>query len=154
MPDLSKEAVNYFWCDYDKRTLYRIVSSMQQVEDWTVDDLMALDAAYVLLGRAMDDNRSYEFTDIDSFIKVLIHAKSARALRIMQFVDGEKPGTASNILMHAENVSQGGADASQNPYASLFLKRNLVFERLQLLSRIFAADRLSLVIRALEAQDE
>lgn len=153
MPDLSREAVNHFWCDYDKRTLYRIVSSMQQAETWTVDDLMAIDAIYGLLGKALEDNPSHHFEDeLDELITTLIHAKSARALRIMQYLDSVKPGNAAKVLMHAENISSDAQDASQNPQASLFLKRNLVFERLQLLSRIFSVERMNMVIKALEAQ--
>lgn len=154
MPDLSREAVNHFWCDYDKRTLYRIVSSMQQAETWTVDDLMAIDAAYGLFGKALDESPKHDFSEqLDELITTLIFAKSARALRIMQYLDSVKPGNAAKILMHAENISSDGQDASQSPQASLFLKRNLVFERLQLLSRIFSVERMNMVIKALEARN-
>ena len=58
------------------------------------------------------------------------------------------PGSASKILIHAEEKSLGSHDA-----ASFFLKRNIVFERLRLLSRTFSEYRLQLVSRALEGEE-
>ncbi|MAZ44741.1 MAG: phosphoesterase [Legionellales bacterium] len=152
MPDLSREAVNIFWCEYDRRTLYRIVTSMEQVENWTLDDITEIDQALSVLGDTLDAHPEAEVEDMDNLIKILANVFSARALRIMQYLDSVKPGTASKILMHAEEVTKDEANA--NPFARLFLKRNLVFERLQLLARVFAPERVNLVIRALEKENE
>jgi intracellular multiplication protein IcmW len=58
------------------------------------------------------------------------------------------PGSASKVLMYAEENSLSGQDA-----AGFFLKRNIVFERLRLLSRTFSEDRLKLVAEALEGEE-
>ena len=39
-----------------------------------------------------------------------------------------------------------------NILAGLFLRRNIVFERLRLLSRVFSPDRFQLVLQALEPE--
>ena len=152
MPDLSREAVNIFWCEYDRRTLYRIVTSMERVEDWTVDDVREIDLAFAVLGKTMEAHPEAEVEDLGNLIKVLANVHTARALRIMQYLDSVKPGTASRILMHAEEATKD--KHASDPYAEMFLKRNLVFERLQLLARVFAPERVNLVIRALEKEDE
>ena len=56
----------------------------------------------------------------------------------MQHIDGLLPGTASKLLVFAEVASNNPEDVP-----GFFLNRNLVFERLQLLGRIFARERFS-----------
>jgi len=154
MPDLSKEAVNLFWCDYDKRTLYRIVTSMERAESWPVDDVPELDGAFRYLGKVLDEHPQAEIQDLDNLIKILANTHSARTLRIMQYLDSTKAGAASNILAYAEKLTKSEERvANPDPYAEVFLKRNLVFERLQLLARIFSPERINLVLKALEKTD-
>jgi len=54
MPDLSLESVHIFWHDYDKKTLYRIVTSMEGIESWATDDDPKVNAALNDLGEALD----------------------------------------------------------------------------------------------------
>jgi len=84
----------------------------------------------------------------EKWIKLLSALPSGRALRILQYIDTIQPGSASKLLIYAEVSSTSPEDV-----AGFFLKRNLVFERLQLLGRIFAPERFSMVIRALESAE-
>lgn len=152
MPDLSQEAVHAFWHDYDKRTLYRIVTSMEGIEDWAADTDPKVDEVLMQLGNRLDEISDFEITDEAVLIKVLANMHSGRALRLMQFLDVLKPGTASKLLIYAEEQTKDVAN--KNRYADLFLKRNLAFERLQLLGRVFAPERINLVLKALESSDE
>lgn len=63
-------------------------------------------------------------------------------------LDNAHPGAAAKVLMYAEEHTQSDQDNS-----GVFLRRNIVFERLRLLSRVFAPDRLKLVLKALEDRD-
>lgn len=152
MPDMSLEAVHAFWHDYDKRTLYRIVTSMEGIEVWAADADPRVEEALMRLGSALDDLTDFEINDEASLIKVLANMRSGRALRLMQFLDVLKPGTASKLLIYAEEQTKEGTH--KNKYAELFLKRNLAFERLQLLGRVFAPERINLVLKALESNHE
>lgn len=152
MPDMSLEAVHSFWHDYDKRTLYRIVTSMEGIETWAADDDPKVEDALMRLGACLDDLSDFEITDEATLIKVLANTRSGRALRLMQFLDVLKPGTASKLLIYAEEQTKD--PANKNRYADLFLKRNLAFERLQLLGRVFAPERINLVLKALESNHE
>lgn len=152
MPDMSIEAVHAFWHDYDKRTLYRIVTSMEGIESWAADDDPQVEEALLRIGSSLDDVTDFELNDEAALVKVLANLRSGRALRLMQFLDVLKPGTASKLLIYAEEQTKDAAN--KNRYADLFLKRNLAFERLQLLGRVFAPERINLVLKALESNHE
>ncbi len=152
MPDMSLEAVHTFWHDYDKRTLYRIVTSMEGIELWAADTEPKVEESLLKLGNLLDNISDFEINDEAVLIKVLANMHSGRALRLMQFLDVLKPGTASKLLIYAEEQTKD--PANKNKYAELFLKRNLSFERLQLLGRVFAPERINLVLKALESNHE
>lgn len=152
MPDMSLESVHAFWHDYDRRILYRIVTSMEGIEMWAADQDPSVEEALARLGEKLDNVSGVEITNEAPMIKLLANLRISRALRIMQFLDVLQPGTASKLLIFAEDQTKDAEN--KNPYADLFLKRNLAFERLQLLSRVFAPERINLVLKALENQDE
>jgi intracellular multiplication protein IcmW len=52
MPDLSHEAVHQFWKSYQDPTIYRVISFMEGVEDWTLDNQPEVEAALQALGKA------------------------------------------------------------------------------------------------------
>ncbi len=149
MPDLHLDAVHAFWDSYDRRTLYRVIVALERVEHWTLDNTESVEAALLQLGTLMDQTPDVTLDQEAAFVRVLATVRASRALRLLQALDAAKPGAASQLLMYAEGNT--GAEASTpDPFAELFLRRNLVFERLQLLSRVFAPQRVSLVLKALE----
>lgn len=148
MPDLSNEAVHAFWHDYRDPMIYRVISFMEGVENWTLDGDPTLEAAMVKLGETLEDIGNIDLQSEDPFIQVATYIMAGRALRLLQTLDIAYPGAASKLLMHAEETSQTSDDIP-----GLFLRRNIVFERLRLLGRVFAPDRFKLVLKALE-EDE
>lgn len=149
MPDLSHKGVHQFWKDYVDPMIYRVVTFMEAVETWTADDNPALEKAMERFGKQLDEVGNYELGKEDEFIKIAANLKMARTLRLLQALDTTHPGAASKLLIHAEETSQSPEDL-----AGLFLRRNIVFERLRLLGRVFSQDRINLVIRALEGEYE
>ncbi len=148
MPDLSLGACHNFWHNYQDPIIYRVVTFMEGVEDWTLDDDPTLEEAMNQLGQALEDIGGIDLQQEDKFIKLAAYIKASRNLRLLQCLDTAHPGAASKLLMHAETVSTSSEDV-----AGLFLRRNIVFERLRLLTRVFAPDRLSLVIKVLEDKE-
>ena len=151
MPDLSREGVHAFWGQYQDPNVYRVITFMEGVESWTSDNDPAVDTALEKLGKELDDISAVDLGQLsrqDLFIKIACHVKAAKVLRILQAIDSAHPGSASKLLIHAEETSQSPEDA-----AGLFLRRNIVFERLRLLSRVFASDRVAKIVRALEGED-
>lgn len=145
MPDLSRAASHEFWHGFRDTSVYKVVSFMECVEDWTLDDDPKLEAALINLGDTLEDIGGIDLKEQDNFIKIATYIKASRMLRLMQSLDSAYPGAASKLLMHAEETTTSNDDVP-----GLFLKRNIVFERLRLLGRVFAPERLSLVLKALE----
>lgn len=145
MPDLSIEACHRFWHDYKDPMIYRVVSFMESVETWTLDGDPQLEAAIKHLGETLEDIGNIDLQQEERFIKIATYINTSRTLRLMQALDSAYPGAASKLLMYAEENSNSTEDT-----LGLFLKKNITFERLRLLGRVFAAERLNLVLKALE----
>jgi intracellular multiplication protein IcmW len=147
MTDLSSQAAHKFWFDYPDPMIYRVVTFMESVEDWTLDGDQDLENAMQQLGVALDDIGQIDLQQEDKFIEVLACLRAARMLRLMQALDTAYPGAASKLLTHAETVSTSSDDTP-----GLFLRRNVIFERLRLLGRIIAPERITLVTKTLEEE--
>ncbi|MCH9689368.1 MAG: type IVB secretion system protein IcmW [Gammaproteobacteria bacterium] len=151
MPNLSHQASAEYWSSYKDPIIYRVITFMESVEDWTLDGDDTLEEAVNLLGEALDNLASVDLNQLNEakrFVELAANIKTGRGLRLLQALDTAHPGSASKVLMYAEENSANG----QGP-ASFFLKRNIVFERLRLLSRTFSKDRLTLVAQALEGEE-
>jgi len=145
MLDLSIEAVNKFWDDRQDPFLVKIIKTIEDIEDWTMDGDPEIEAALEKLAKALDKPAKFEIKNEEFYVNILSVIKLSRSLRIMQHIDGMQPGSASKLLVWAEVASKGTDDTP-----GLFLRRNLVFERLQLLSSSFAPERFNLATKAVE----
>lgn len=149
MLDLSNKGAHQYWKEYQDNMIYRVVSFMEGVEDWTLDGDPELEEAISKLGDALDDVGNIDLQMEDEFIKLITYIKAARNLRLLQCLDSANPGAASKLLMHAEETT-----VSDDDEPGIFLRRNIVFERLRLLGRVFSAERAALVVNALEGDNE
>lgn len=150
MPDLSHEASLRYWFEYIDPMIYRVIIFMESVEDWTLDGNQDLENAINKLGKELDDIEAIDIHSLSHesiIIRLVANIKTGRGLRLLQAFDMVHPGSASRILMYAEENN-----ATDNQ-AGFFLKRNIVFERLRLLARVFSEQRLQMVARALEGEE-
>lgn len=151
MPDLTTKSVHEFWNQYPDPLVYRVIAFMEGVETWTLDGEPELEEAMEKLGKELDDISTIDLSELGHeklFIRLASGIKTGRGLRLLQAIDSVQPGSASRVLIHAEEISQGTEDP-----AGIFLRRNIVFERLRLLSRIFSQERFSLILKALEGEE-
>lgn len=145
MPKLDLLSSHEFWKNYDDSMIYRVISFMETVENFTLDGNPQLEASMEKLGSALEELSNFELGKEEEFVTLCSHIKTSRILRLLQAIDTIDPGSASKLLMYAEENN-----SPENTMASLFLRRNIVFERLRLLSRVFSEDRLELVLKILE----
>lgn len=150
MPDLSIKAAHEFWKNYEDPNIYRVISFMESVEKWAVDDTPEVEASLQNLGKSLDGATKFELKKENNYINIACHLRTGTSLRILQAIDTICPGSASRLLMYAEENAKNNSDSP----AGLFLRRHLVFERLRLLSRVFSQKRLELINKALEQEDE
>jgi len=149
MPALDLKSSHEFWKNYEDPMIYRVIAFMETVENWTLDGNPELEAAIDQLGQALDNVKKFELGKESDFVQLGCHIKTSRILRLLQSIDTIEPGSASKLLMYAEENSMNSEDP-----ASLFLRRNIVFERLRLLGRVFSTERFSIVLKALENEDD
>ncbi|EKD76965.1 MAG: IcmW protein [uncultured bacterium] len=145
MPDLSSKASHEFWGGFQDPMIYRVISFMESVEDWTLDGDAELEKSMKELGDTLEDIGSIDLAQENNMVDMLAYIKTGRGLRLLMCLDTAYPGAAAKVLMKAEEITK-----SQKDNAGFFLRRNVVFERLRLLGRVFSQDRLKLVQQALE----
>lgn len=148
MPNLDLLSSHEFWKNYDDPMIYRVITFLETVEDFTLDGNPALEEQMKKLGEALDGLTSFELGKEDQFVALCTHLKTSRILRLLQAIDTIDPGSASKLLMYAEENN-----TPENTMAGLFLRRNIVFERLRLLSRVFSQERFDLVLKILEENE-
>lgn len=146
MLKLSHAACHKFWVNYGDANIYKVIVSMECAENWTLDETenVELEAAVDKLAKKLNQIGTAEITDFEAIVKVLSCLKISRMLRILQAIDSANPGAANKILTKAEEISKNNKDAQ------LFLSRNLTFERLRLISKVFAHDRIKFLNEAIE----
>ena len=151
MPDLSSAAVHQYWYDYQDKMIYRVIAFLEGVEHWIIDGNPSFEEAVTALGKELDDINRLDLSKLGheyGFINLSNSVSSGRTLRLLQALDMVHPGSASKLLIHAEETSHAPDDAP-----GLFLRRNIVFERLRLLGRVFSSERMNIVVKALEGDD-
>jgi len=147
MPQLDLQAAHAFWKNYGDPTIYRVIAFMETVETWTYDGYPTIEQLLDKLGENLEAITRLELSKEEQFITLLAHLKTSRILRILQAIDTIEPGSASKVLMYAEENN-----TPDNILTGLFLRRNIVFERLRLLSRVFSPQRFELVLKAMEQE--
>jgi intracellular multiplication protein IcmW len=147
MPNITNQAAHEFWSAYRDPMIYRVVTFMESVEGWTLDGDPQLESALKKLGTALDDVGQIDLQQEEKFVSLLAYIKSARMLQVMQLLDTAYPGAASKVLMYAEQNTLSADDVQ-----GLFIRRNVVFERLRLLARVFSPERIATIIKVMEKE--
>jgi len=145
MPDISKEGAHKYWQEYPDPSIYRAIVFLESVENWTRDNLPEFEESLKKLGEVLDNIGNIDLQQEDKFIELCSQLKASRALRLLQSMDTAHPGAASKLLMHAEATASANDD-----FSAIFLRRNIVFERLRIMGRIFSPERFALIMKAVE----
>jgi intracellular multiplication protein IcmW len=142
MKSFTLENAHEYWSSYADTMIIRVLLLMESSEEWALDGDESIEIVLEQLFQTL--KTASEIPDELALIKVLSVIRSTRVLYIMQMLDKNNPGIASKLLMVAEEHKE------DNKYVQVFLKRNLVFERMRLLARVFSNARLDFVQKALE----
>jgi len=146
MPDLSRSSVYAFWYEYDAKILFRVVSTIEASEKW-VPTSETIDQYVSDLGDILDGNVNLDLINPETIVNILTSIRFSQGLRAMHALESKKSGYIAKLLAWAESQP----DDPSSP-AKIFLKRNVVFERMQLCARIFAPERLNLLRKCQEVK--
>ena len=139
MPSLDRKDAREFWKNFLDGSVYQIVSFLEASETWALTTNSDVEVALAKLGDTLDQAQQGFAFDLTALVTISSTINMSQKLRIMQLVDSVSPGTATQMISHAE------ANASSNTYAALFLQRNMIFERMRILSRLLSTQRITTV---------
>ena len=81
MPDLSHEASAKYWFEYLDPMIYRVITFMESVEDWTLDGNPDFEEAMTQLGNELEDIEKIDMillAEEEKFIRIVGNIKSGR----------------------------------------------------------------------------
>jgi intracellular multiplication protein IcmW len=148
--DVSHEGVEAFFGERDP-DLAKAVNSMESVESWTRD---RIESVQTMLQQLAD---RVEYADVDDeeqfrivqnkLIVLLGYISSGKAIKLLMWTDQAWPNFVARTLAEAQLLAV--MDKVNEESARLFVERFEVLEKLHMLSRIFAEDRLKIVQKVL-----
>lgn len=144
--NLNKNAVDFYWKSQDPRML-KILSMMEQVEPWVVDDIQSVAKELVEFGKKIGKAKTNKLTDTSKEITVVMtYIFSSKSMRLLNWLDENYPGLSFHYIMEARHDEDWEA-------GRLLLDRLKTIKTLSLLSLIFSPMRTRLIAGLLEDED-
>ncbi len=144
MVDMTHKGSHVYWSTFQDTSVYRVINFMETVEEWTLDSDLEVSTLIKGLGDKLDQMTKVDTSLKEQIIKFIAYIKTSRNLRFLQALDQITPGTASKIISYAEE------NQFNNHHCYIFIFRNIIFERLRIMSRVFRKDRIDIIKKALE----
>lgn len=154
--DMSSESAHAFFQDRDP-LLEQAILGMESVETWTQDRTQSVqDTLQKLADRVEDVNFADMSAELQNKLVVLIaYISSGKAIKLLMWIDQNSPNFVAKTLAEAQMLS--ALDKINAGAARLFVERFEVLERMHMLSRVFAEERLHIVqkvLRILSGEDK
>lgn len=146
--DLSQESSDAFFSERDP-ALAKAIQGMESCESWTRD---RVDSVQNALQNFADHVEDFDLDNIPNdlhnrLIILLGYISSGKAIKLLMWIDQCSPNFVARTLAEAQMLAV--IDKPNEEASRLFIERFEVLERLNMLSRVFAEDRLSVVERVL-----
>lgn len=147
-PDVSQESTYAFFAERDP-ALAKAIQGMESCESWTRD---RIETVQVALQNFADRIEEFELDNLSSdlhsrMIVLLGYISSGKAIKLLMWIDQCSPNFVARTLAEAQMLAV--IDKTNEEASRLFIERFEVLERLNMLSRVFAEDRLAVVERVL-----
>lgn len=157
MPNLEDEAVETYW-QSKGRDLARTVGEIERLEDWQVDSSPRLREAIIDLGNEIEEapegrmaEMSGDQMTVDSARIALAYMKAGKRFRILAAMAEERSDGAAL----AANILSPNADDLDAAEAARVLRASVRhLARLNLLNKVFAPERLKLIMDAITDEKE
>lgn len=149
--DFTEETTDKFWQENNDNFLIKIIKILSSTEDWIIDhNDPEIKSALDKLLNIINKNKNFDIDKEEDFINILCSLELKYSLHLMQYMNKINDNNViSKILIYAESANKDTSSVT-----GLFLNRNLVFERFQLLSRVFSPERMTLLEKVVKRADE
>ncbi|NCQ52314.1 hypothetical protein GW796_10615 [archaeon] len=145
--NLNKSAVDFYWKTQDQRML-KILSMMEAVEPWVVDDVESVAKELVSFGKKISLAKTGQLSqNSDDVTLVMTYIFSGKALRMLNWLDDNYPGLSFHYVMEARQREDWEA-------GRLLLDRLKTIKTLSLLGMIFTPMRTRLISGLLDDDDD
>ncbi len=145
--NLNKSAVDFYWKTQDKR-MFKILSMMENVEPWIVDDVESIAKELVNFGRKISQAKTGQLSQhSEELTTVMTYIFSGKALRLLNWLDDNYPGLSFHYVMEARQREDWEA-------GRLLLDRLKTIKNLSLLGMIFTPMRSRLISGLLEEDED
>lgn len=143
MLNLKRSIVGEYWKKTDPR-LARILSVMENVEHWIVDDVESVAQALADVGKKMDKSSKRTLASLsEELIFAMAYIASGKFFRVVKWMDDSHPGLSVHYIMEARTMQNDWAPAR------LMVDRIQTIHSLQLMGRVFAPSRTRLIAELL-----
>lgn len=136
--NLNKNAVDFYWKAQDPRML-KILSMMESVEPWVVDDVESVARELVDFGKKISQAKTTQLSKTSEEITIVMtYIFSSKSMRLLNWLDENFPGLSFHYVMearHREDWEPG----------KLLLDRLKTIKTLSLLGLIFSPMRTRLI---------
>lgn len=147
MLNLKKSIVEDYWRKTSPR-MSKVISIMQDVEYWLLDEKKEVNDALTDLAKSMDHaSRNTLIEQADAILYVMAYISSGKALRMMSWFD-EKHQNGLTV-----DLTDLAKRNPENTHARLLLDRLQTIKSLSLMNKVFAQSRTRLIIEILKNEE-
>ena len=147
MLNLKKSIVDDYWRKTSPR-MSKVISIMQDVEFWLLDDKKEVNDALNVLAKSMDKaSRNTLLEQAPSILYVMAYISSGKSLRMMSWFDEKHQNGLTVDLVDLAKKNP------ENTHARLLLDRLQTIKSLSLMNKFFAQSRTRLIIEILKGND-
>lgn len=140
--NLNQANVNFYWKGQDQK-IAKIISVMEKVEHWVVDDIDAVSKELINIGKKMNTtDKSKLAKNSDQLIEIMAYITSGKALRLLNWLDDNHSGLSFQYVMEARQTD--------DDTGKLLIDRLKTIKTLSLLNKVFSPSRTRLITELLK----
>lgn len=144
--NLNQANVNFYWKGQDPK-IAKIISVMEKVEHWVVDDIDAVSKELINIGKKMNTtDKSKLAKNSDQLIEVMAYITSGKALRLLNWLDDNHSGLSFQYVMEARQTD--------DDTGKLLIDRLKTIKTLSLLNKVFSPSRTRLITELLKDSEK
>jgi hypothetical protein len=144
--NLNQANVNFYWKGQDPK-IAKIISVMEKVEHWVVDDIDAVSKELISIGKKMNTTDKAKLAkNSDQLIEVMAYITSGKALRLLNWLDENHSGLSFQYVMEARQTD--------DDTGKLLIDRLKTIKTLSLLNKVFSPSRTRLITELLKDSEK